>query len=347
MEGTERFDGCLLGGATGDALGYFLEKLDLKTIHKRYGSHGLRTVLALPNHGNKSVVSDDTQLTIFTADGLLWAAHEGLAFDQGLYRSYMRWYYTQTERVVEPEQEAWMRRQAHEMAWGYDLMGDKSLFARRYPRKNSLVTLAAGEFFADRPAPNDCNGSGVLRSAPVGLYFSADPEKAFAVGCRSGELTHGNPAAYLTAGTLSAVIAVLTGGGALREALADAFRFLQQRPQGIPVLKVLVRAVDEAVTDRNPVHSLQKLGLGWRADEALAIAVYCVLKNDSLREAVIMACNHDGDSDTCGAVCGNIAGALYGCRAVPNHWQKNLECLGVLKTISAALYAAANREKTA
>lgn len=113
------------------------------------------------------------------------------------------------------------------------------------------------------------------------------------------------------------------------------------------MLKVLVRAVDEAVTDRNPVHSLQKLGLGWRADEALAIAVYCVLKNDSLREAVIMACNHDGDSDTCGAVCGNIAGALYGCRAVPNHWQKNLECLGVLKTISAALYAAANREKTA
>ena len=35
----------------------------------------------------------------------------------------MRWYYTQTERIIHPEQEKWMKRQPHEVDFDYDIMG--------------------------------------------------------------------------------------------------------------------------------------------------------------------------------------------------------------------------------
>ena len=118
MDGAERFVGCMLGGAAGDALGYLIEYVDLKTIHKKYGPYGLRTVLKLEANGKRGIISDDTQLALFTADGLLWAKHDGLAPEEGLYRSYMRWYYTQTERIIRPEHARWMKKQAHEESFG-------------------------------------------------------------------------------------------------------------------------------------------------------------------------------------------------------------------------------------
>ena len=67
MESAERFTGCMLGGAVGDALGYLIEDMDLKTIHKKYGPYGLRTILKLASNDKKSVVSDDTQMALLTA----------------------------------------------------------------------------------------------------------------------------------------------------------------------------------------------------------------------------------------------------------------------------------------
>ena len=91
MDGLDRFMGCMFGGAVGDALGFVIEFDDLKTIHKKYGPYGLRTVLKSAKNGNKSLISDDTQLALFTADGMLWADHDRLEPSDGLYRAYMRW----------------------------------------------------------------------------------------------------------------------------------------------------------------------------------------------------------------------------------------------------------------
>ena len=135
MDKLERFKGCMLGGATGDALGYVIEFDSLNAIRRKYGPHGLRTILKSKKDGNKAVISDDTQLTLFTADGLLWAAEDGVDSVDRVFRSYMRWYYTQTERIVKPEQKAWMLRQPHEDKWGYDLMDTASLYVRRAPGK--------------------------------------------------------------------------------------------------------------------------------------------------------------------------------------------------------------------
>ena len=102
MDTCDRFLGCMLGGATGDALGYIIEFDDWYTIRKKFGPYGLRTILRMDANGRKGIISDDTQMSLFTADGLLWAAHDALPPEEGLYRSYMRWYYTQTKQVVQP-----------------------------------------------------------------------------------------------------------------------------------------------------------------------------------------------------------------------------------------------------
>ena len=68
MKSLDRYRGYLLGGAAGDALGYTVEFLDADSIFRRYGGDGI-TKYALVN--GTALISDDTQMTLFTANGLL------------------------------------------------------------------------------------------------------------------------------------------------------------------------------------------------------------------------------------------------------------------------------------
>ena len=68
------------------------------------------------------------------------------------------------------------------------------------------------------------------------------------------------------------------------------------------------------------------LGKGWTGDEALAIAIYCTMKHlDSFENALAASVNHDGDSDSTGAICGNMMGAIIGYDATPRRFLQNLE----------------------
>ena len=66
----DRAAGCLLGGAAGDALGYPVEFMEADAIFRRYGERG---VVKYDLIGGKALISDDTQMTLFTAAGLLRA----------------------------------------------------------------------------------------------------------------------------------------------------------------------------------------------------------------------------------------------------------------------------------
>ena len=72
-------------------------------------------------------------------------------------------------------------------------------------------------------------------------------------------------------------------------------------------------------------------GLSWPGEEALAIAVYCALKHRSgFRNAIIASVNHSGDSDSTGAIKGNILGAYLGLNSIPKEWVEKLELKGVI-----------------
>lgn len=103
------FRGCLLGGAIGDALGYPVEFLTLEEIKKVYGPEGIRT-LQINETSGKALISDDTQMAVFTVDGLVWADNKAktkgnYAYIPCIFYSYQKWYYTQTGHFADKKYE--------------------------------------------------------------------------------------------------------------------------------------------------------------------------------------------------------------------------------------------------
>lgn len=93
---------------------------------------------------------------------------------------------------------------------------------------------------------------------------------------------------------------------------------------------------------KNPIHDKiygsligGAIGEGWTGDDALAIAICCVAKyfND-FEKAMIAAVNHKGDSDSTGAVTGNLLGAAIGYDSIPQHFKDNLELHDVILQVA-------------
>ena len=74
MRDLDKFRGCLVAGAAGDALGYEVEFLQEESIFKKFGENGI-TEYRLRD--GVAQISDDTQMTLFTATGLLLGTTRG------------------------------------------------------------------------------------------------------------------------------------------------------------------------------------------------------------------------------------------------------------------------------
>ncbi|ELY4301376.1 ADP-ribosylglycohydrolase family protein [Cronobacter turicensis] len=330
-----RFRGCLLGGAVGDALGAPVEFLGRAEITARWGAQGITDF----EHawGGVGKITDDTQMTLFTAEGLLraWtrAAMRGIgpSFTSVTAHAYLRWLLTQGERnrhglLDTTELSGWLIRH-------------KALFHARAPGKTCLTALremrACGE-----PARNNSKGcGGVMRVAPVGLFYVRYPcddvlKAAFDTGCQLAALTHGHPTGVLTGGVLAALVLQLVQGGSLPAALARSLDLLKSAPDHDETERALEHACLLAASPLAPQEAIQKLGEGWIAEEALAIALYCALRARSFAEGVLMAVNHDGDSDSTGAIAGHVLGAIHGVAAIPQAWRARLELNAVIKEMA-------------
>ena len=101
------------------------------------------------------------------------------------------------------------------------------------------------------------------------------------------------------------------------------------------LMKKAVALVESDIPDLEAIH---QLGEGWVAEEALAIAVYCALKYaDNFDAALIASVNHNGDSDSTGAITGNILGAYLGYDKIPCKYTENLELLDVMERIAGEM----------
>src|SRR5262247_4153472 len=101
----ENFTGCLLGGAVGDALGAPVEFHSIHLIRNKYGSAEITDYDVA--YGRRGAITDDTQMTLFTAEGLLRAIarrhHKGVCHPASLiHHAYIRWLRTQDERSRSP-----------------------------------------------------------------------------------------------------------------------------------------------------------------------------------------------------------------------------------------------------
>lgn len=87
-----------------------------------------------------------------------------------------------------------------------------------------------------------------------------------------------------------------------------------------------------------PREAISQLGEGWIAEEALAIGLYATLKGATFQQAIAIAANHDGDSDSTASIAGQLWGAAYGIDDIPHDWITDLDVLDVsLQLIEKAM----------
>jgi ADP-ribosylglycohydrolase len=336
---TERVLGCFLGGALGDALGSDLEFISADEISAKFGPDGPRGLREA--YGVHGAITDDTQMTLFTAEGLIRGsvAHRTHGVDDPLPEiqlAYQRWLYTQGVEWPEaagafladyPEPDGW-------------LVGVRGLFSTRGPGKTVFRALAA--FGEGKPAGsvaeriNDSKGcGGVMRAAPAALY-SADPATVFELAVRAAALTHGHPSGYLPAGALAVIVQQALLGQELDDGVWLALQVLETweaHEETTTMLKVAVDLASYGVPTPEQVEST--LGGGWVGEQALAIAVCAALVGgDDVERALSVAVHHGGDSDSTGAICGNIIGALIGVGGLPMDWLVELELREVTEQVA-------------
>ena len=340
----DRIRGCLIGGAAGDALGYEVEFRGEEEIFSLYGPGGIQRYEKDPVSG-KALISDDTQMTLFTACGILFGkarfAQRGVAASPAFYVSlaYQDWLFTQKTRFRDrgktdgaPPRISW-------------LLDVPELYSPRAPGNTCLSALEqqrGGGPRADIEHPlNRSKGcGGVMRVAPMGLAHSpdADIRTIDREGAELAAITHGHSLGYMPAAVLTHIISrivyperPMTLREIVREAIDTVAEIFASDAHTGELKALLESAMALTENGADDLENIHQLGEGWVGDEALAIAIYCALRyQDDFSAGLVAAVNHRGDSDSTGAVAGNILGAWVGFDAIDAKWKEDLELYDVI-----------------
>ena len=315
--------GSLIGGAIGDALGY---KLEFK--------RGIKEKEYIKYENDFGVISDDTQMTLFTANGLIWRetriAMKGIALlpSDAVYESYLDWLDTQNNT------------NNHELkiSWIKDI---KELNFPRAPGNTCISALSSGKKGTiENPINNSKGCGGIMRVAPLGLYMN-NPENAGRFAAEISAITHGHPLANIPSYVFATMIYfILNENTSVEEALNKSMAQYKEKfnvydKKNNKYFDELVnKAIKLSKENISDIEAIYQLGEGWVAEEAFVIALYSCLKyENNFEDAIICAVNHDGDSDSIGAIAGNIMGALLGFDSIPKYYIDNLELKDVIMEI--------------
>lgn len=141
------------------------------------------------------------------------------------------------------------------------------------------------------------------------------------------------------------MISCLAYGLTLPKALERAETLLGKVHKTDPILSLLGAAEEQA--NNHPagksgtwdhIDSIVSLGSGENAEEALAIAVYCILAEDDPLNALIVSANHSGKSSTTAAITGALEGIRFGTGFIPSYWSDILEGSEPLAFMTDKLY---------
>lgn len=342
--------GSILGGAIGDALGYQIEF-----------EHDIREkqVTRFPN--DFGIISDDTQMTLFTANALIWRQTRwllrGIAMrsHEAVYYGYLDWYKTQMSRgengAASFIKEVWLKTNSiknhDQICWLTDV---KELHKRQAPGNTCLSALRSGKMGTIEKSINNSKGcGGVMRIAPCGL-INGSPDAAGYLAAQCAAITHCHPMSHIASYMCAALISILTYQDiTIEEAVKESFNLAKEHKSDFNVndndmsafIAIIEKAIDLSHQSLPDTSTIQTIGGGWIAEDALAIAIYSCLKYPtSFENAIICAANHDGDSDSTAAIAGNILGAHLGISAIPSYYVDHVELKDVILEIADDLYEA-------
>ena len=311
--------GCMLGGAAGDALGAPVEFMTKEEIVRKYGQEGIQGYVEFPD--GTGAVTDDTQMALFTAEGILRAfvrgREKGICSPASVVNfAYQRWLKTQGRTSKAP---------AEALSSGW-LVREKELFSTRAPGMTCLSALQENTL----RARNNSKGCGtVMRLAPAGLFF--EPLQAYEYGCEFSAITHGHPTGITAGGAFAMLISLLLRCESLSAALEEVKKHLAPRAEAAETLAALCKA--------ERASNIAELGEGWTAEEALSIGVYCALHHrEDFKAGLLEAVNITGDSDSTGTIAGHILGVILGEKAIPEKWRTNLREYNIVSRIADDLH---------
>ena len=337
-----KYRGCLIGGAAGDALGYAVEFLQADQIFQRYGSKGITEYRLV---GGVALISDDTQMSLFTANGLLLTTAQD---DQG-------WKADSYVDFIALSYRDWLETQLGTFSTGSDaystwLINVPQLRQCRAPGMTCLSALRGDRLgtLEDKHSINQSKGcGGVMRVAPIGLYLHErfPSDEIDMIGAKAAALTHAHELGYIPAAMLVHIINMISHDDtigllpAIIDSLATVKRLFPYAQHMDELTRLVEKAIDFANKDMNDVDAIHQLGGGWVAEETLLIAIYCSLKyQNDFDQAIIASVNHSGDSDSTGSVTGNILGAYLGFDAIPSKYTDHLEMKEIIMEIADDLY---------
>merc|ERR1712129_423962 len=211
----------------------------------------------------------------------------------------------------------------------------------------------------------DAGNGSLMRLAPVPIFYHKDLSAAAKWSAESSFTTHPGPIAAAVCGFLGFVIAKAIGQGSAPASSAADFLDkctkeylehvgLREEPTHEPDLgpnRVLWRLlhcaepvgskercwnwrdpagpfIEETLRSRGARYNGYPVSAGYwgsYSPDGLALALHCVYHTDSFIAAISKCVNCQGDTDSTGAIAGQIAGAFYGYRQIDPRCVANME----------------------
>ena len=262
----DKYRGCLFGGAVGDALGYPIEFRNAEEIFTIYGENGIQDYELF--HG-KAFISDDTQMTLFTANGLL----------EGYTRLCLRGIMGSWQGYVELAYKDWLKTQESDYepdnpycdSW---LLNVKDMYNWRAPGNTCISALHLEDCGSVEKPINSSKGcGGVMRVAPVGLYLPKhvrDIKDIDMVGAEVAAITHGHPLGYIPAAAfVHIIVKCVTSSQDIESIVEDATRttveLFHDKKHIDEFESIMKKAVRLAHEDMDDLDAIREIGQGWVA----------------------------------------------------------------------------------
>lgn len=302
--GVEQAQAILLGLALGDALGWPVEFASLDRIQDEHGPAGIQ------EPPDPALYTDDAQMTIALAEALVEAGRADI---------------DHLMAVVGRRFVAWLHSPDNNRAPGRTCLTGVRNFESGVPWREAGLAHSKG-----------CGSA--MRVAAVGYFYQHDPQRLQEVAHASGLITHRHPAA----------VAASVGAAYLVKLALDG----EPPDTFFPRLVALTAGMSDDYDDAlrrlgqvlgwgDEVAAMRHIGQGWVGEEAVTLALYCVLRYpDNYVAAVRRAANSDGDSDSIACIAGGILGARLGLVAIPESWQARCENQAYLADLGVRLAAA-------
>lgn len=201
--------------------------------------------------------------------------------------------------------------------------------------REALATFQlTGNPFCGSTDPRKAGNGSIMRLAPVPLYFAAEPSRAISAAADSSRTTHAAPNAIQACRYLAGLIVGAIGGATKDELLAPNYAPAEVNWLDEPLSSEIAQVANGSFRSRKPPQ-IQGSGYVVRSLEAALWALY---RTNTFEEGCLLAVNLGDDADTTAAVYGQLAGALWGERGIPEKWLSRLAMREEISQLANRLY---------